>query len=442
MQGYEINYSVDQYLREKYLWNDDYKLLTPNFRQAYDEFLRNTLLSMTTNTLDKKRNSNGTYSLFSFIQKLDPDLQTSRSAKEKKTLEYNYGFVNFIAVGNRNTSNYGLVIQGVHKGSSADKEGLKRGMEITEIDNQRITTANVQACYSKLIKPSSPTSIKVKDKDGKVYTINSGPIYANPIIHHQVNENIGYLVYSAFESGFDQELFDVFKEFKSQNITELILDLRYNGGGDVTSANLISSCIAGDLCIDKTFASYRYNDGRMKVLGNQRPIQKFAYSQYDNLSTSLSAGGLNLQKVYCLVTDDSASASELVINALRGIDIEVILIGTTTHGKNVGMEGVELTAGTDKYLFFPITFQAYNAKGFGDFENGFIPDYEINENKPNGEYFEGYGDFGTESDPLYAKAISLISGSEVTTPTRAVNQAKEQMLVIATPRLNRIGMIK
>ena len=189
-------------------------------------------------------------------------------------------------------------------------------------------------------------------------------------------------MYSAFESGFDQELFDVFKEFKSQNITELILDLRYNGGGDVTSANLMSSCIAGDFCVDKTFASY------MKALGNQRPIQKFAYSQYDNLSTSLSAGGLKLQKIYCLVTDDSASASELVINALRGIDIEVILIGTTTHGKNVGMEGVELTAGTDKYLLFPITFQAYNAKGFGDFENGFTPDYEINENQPNGEYFD------------------------------------------------------
>lgn len=95
----------------------------------------------------------------------------------------------------------------------------------------------------------------------------------------------------------------------------------------------MSSCIAGDFCVDKTFASYRYNDERMKALGNQRPIQKFAYSQYDNLSTSLSAGGLKLQKIYCLVTDDSASASELVINALRGIDIEVILIGTTTHGK-------------------------------------------------------------------------------------------------------------
>ena len=135
-------------------------------------------------------------------------------------------------------------------------------MEITEIDNQRITTTN--ASFYKLIKPSSPTSIKVKDQDGKVYTINFGPIYANPIIHHQVNEKIGYLVYSAFESGFDQELFDVFKEFKSQNITEPILDLRYNGGGDVTSANLMSSCIAGDFCVDKTFTSYRYNDERMK----------------------------------------------------------------------------------------------------------------------------------------------------------------------------------
>lgn len=343
VEGYEINYSVDQYLKEKYLWNDDYKLLTPNFKQAYDDFLRNTLLSMTTNTLDKKRNSNGTYSLFSFIQKLDPDLQSSRSAKEKKNLEYNYGFVNFVAVQTRNTSNIVFVIQGVHKGSSADKAGLKRGMEIAEINNQKITTSNVQTYYSKLMQPSSPTSIEVKDKDGKVYTIDSGPIYVNPIIHHQVNGQTGYLVYSAFESGFDQELFDVFKEFKNQGIEELILDLRYNGGGDVTSANLISSCIAGDFCIGKTFASYRYNDGRMKALNNQRPIQKFVYSLYDNLNTSLSDGGLNLRKIYCLVTDDSASASELVINALRGIDIEVVLIGTTTHGKNVGMEGVELT---------------------------------------------------------------------------------------------------
>ena len=127
------------------------------------------------------------------------------------------------------------------------------------------------------------------------------------------------MVYSAFESGLDQELFDVFKEFKNQGIEELILDLRYNGGGDVTSANLISSCIAGDFSIGKTFASYRYNDGRMKALNTQRPIQKFVYSLYDNLNTSLSDGGLNLRKIFCPVTDDSGSSSELLIKALRCI---------------------------------------------------------------------------------------------------------------------------
>lgn len=441
VEGYEINYSVNQYLEEKYLWNDEYKTLTPNFQQTYDAFLRNTLLSMNTNTLDKKPNGYGSYSLFSFIQKVDPDLQSTRIVMEPKKQEYNYGFINFAAVQDRKTSYIHFVIQGVHKGSSADEAGLKRGMEIAEINNQKITESNYQSNFYKLLQPTAPTTLEVKDKDGKVYSINSGPIFVNPVIHHQVNDNVGYLVYSAFEASFDQELFDVFKEFKNQNIKDLILDLRYNGGGHVNSANLISSCIAGDYCINKTFASYRYNDERMKNTNNKRPIEKFEYDKYSNLGTSLSAGGLNLKKVYCLVTNNSASASELVINSLRGIDIEVILIGTTTHGKNVGMEGVELTADNDKYMLYPITFQAYNAKGFGDFEKGFTPDYEIDENSPNRQNFEGYGDFGTMEDPLYAKAISLISGSDmVTTPTRSVNQTVGR--VMDQPSLQRIGMIK
>lgn len=442
VEGYEINYSVNQILEEKYLWNDEYKTLSPNFQQAYDEFLRNTLLSMKTNTLDKKPNGYGGYSLFSFILKLDPDLQTTRTVMEQKTQEYNYGFINLAAVQERKTSNIYFVIQGVHKDSSADRAGLKRGMEIVEINNQKITEYNYQSNIYELLQPTAPTTLEVKDRNGKSYTLDSGPIYVNPVIHHQVNDNVGYLVYSTFEASFDQELFDVFKEFKNQNIKDLILDLRYNGGGHVNSANLISSCIAGDKCINKTFASYRYNDERMKASNNQRPIEIFGYDKYTNLGTSLSAGGLNLPRVFCLVTNSSASASELVINSLRGIDIEVILIGTTTRGKNVGMEEVKLTANDDKYMLYPITFQAYNAKGFGDFENGFTPDYEIDENSPNKVGFEGYGEFGTMEDPLYAKAISLISGSDqvATTPTRSVNQTAEK--VLAQPSLQRIGMIK
>ena len=75
--------------------NEIHKIYNQSFPKI-EKMSFDYILSMTTNTLDKKRNSNGTYSLFSFIQKLDPDLQTSRSAKEKKTLEYNYGFVKYM----------------------------------------------------------------------------------------------------------------------------------------------------------------------------------------------------------------------------------------------------------------------------------------------------------------------------------------------------------
>lgn len=446
IQGYEINYSVDQYLKEKYLWNDEYKTLTPTFDQAYDDFLENTLMSMTTNTLDKKlyNNSNGSYySLFSYIQKLDPDLQSTRSAIEKKTQEYNYGFINLLPVYNSTEkgSYISFAVQGVYKDSSADEAGIKRSVEITHIDNQIITEINWPQYYLKLLQPTSTSTVVVKDDKGKSYTINSGPIYVNPVIYHQVKNRIGYLVYSSFSSGFDQELFEVFKQFKNENITDLILDLRYNGGGDVRSANLIASCIAGETCIGKTFASYRYNQERMTVLGNKRDIEKFSYSNYQNLNNiSLSAGGLNLRRVYCLVTNNTASASELVINSLEGIGIDVILIGNTTRGKNVGMEGVELTAGTDKYLLFPITFQAYNAAGFGDFENGFTPDFVIDENNPHGKNFEGYIDFGKDNETLYAKAMSQITGTDAASISRSSRQVKGQ--VIAQPTIGRIGMIK
>lgn len=400
-------------------------------------------MSMTTNTLDKKLYNNGNgsyYSLFSYIQKIDPDLQSTRSAIEKKTQEYNYGFINLLPVQYDNTHVF-LAVQGVYKSSSADEAGIKRSVGITHVDNQILTLNNWYQHCLKLLQPTSTSTVVVKDYNGKSYTINSGPIYANPVIYHRVKNKIGYLVYSYFGSGFDQELFEVFKQFKNENITDLILDLRYNGGGDVRSANLIASCIAGETCIGKTFASYRYNQERMEVLGNKRDIEKFSYSSYQNLNNiSLSAGGLNLRRVYCLVTNNTASASELVINSLEGIGIDVILIGNTTRGKNVGMEGVELTAGTDKYLLFPITFQAYNAAGYGDFENGFTPDFVIDENNPHGKNFEGYIDFGKDDETLYAKAMSQITGTDAASITRSSRQAKGQ--VIAQPTIGRIGMIK
>lgn len=452
----EINSAVDKYLKERYLWNDEYNTLSPDFSLAYDKFLENTLMSMSTNTLDKKRYTDGNgrsyYELFSFIQKIDPDLQSTRNAIEKKTKEYNFGFVDMLPVRYEKSPHSGihnvlLAVQGIHPESSAAQAGIKRGTEITHVNGRILTESNWLNYYYSLRLPDSPTSLEITDGKGKTYQINSGPIYPNPIIHSQVtsidSHQIGYLAYSAFEAGFDKELFDIFINFHNQQITDLILDLRYNGGGHVISANLMASCIAGEASRGKIFAAYRYNKSRMEEeFGGERPTELFAYEQYANLNNiSLAAGALNLRTVYCLVSDDTASASELVINSLKGIGINVRLIGMTTHGKNVGMEGTEISTAAAKYLLYPITFQTYNALEFGDYENGFQPTYKIDENNPNGLSFEGYGDFGTEQDPLYAQAISLITGKRsVKSITRSVNQTIGKSL--AKPEVKRIGMIK
>lgn len=450
----EINDLVNNYLKEKYLWNEEYKTLTPDFTLAYDDFVKETLGSMRTNNLDKKvyQGIDGKiyYSLYSYIRKLDPDLRSNtRAGKDKieKEKEYSYGFVGLQPVQELSSSKWFFVIQGVHPGSSADQVGLKRGMEIHKVGGESISTKEWKDIYISLIAGDSRSTQQVTDKDGRVYNINSGPIEVNPVIYSHVKNNhshrIGYLVYSKFDAGFDQELFDVFKKFKKENITDLILDLRYNGGGHVISAQLISSCIAGSAYEGEVFSSYRYNEERMKAIGNKKKTDPFLYSTYENLNTSLAEGAVNLSKVYCLVSGQTASASELVINSLRGIDIEVILIGERTNGKNVGMEGTEFTTKAGTYEFFPITFQSYNAKDFGAYENGFDPDHIINENNPRGREFEGYKEFGAEDEPLYGKAISLITGKpfRMGGSTRsAIEQSR--LTTLPVPETRQIGMIK
>lgn len=341
----EINAKVDEYLREMYLWNDEYKTLNLDHNKGYEDFFYDALGN------GKKINNNNINNFYYDI--LSPDA----------------------------TINYTLT------------EDVVEGGTIT---------------------------------GQKEYTITSKATYNNPVIFSNVKEDIeghriGYLVYSGFEAGFDQELFNVFKDFKNKNVTDLILDLRYNGGGHTMSANLIATCIAGTASQGKVFSSLRYNDERMAKLNNKREDELFAYSSYPNLGTSLSAGSLNLPRVYCLVGNGTASASELVINSLEGIDLDVILIGEKTTGKNVGMEYEEYTVRNNTYRVVPITFQSYNAKGFGEYEKGFEPDILMDETNPYNEQgvFYIHKDYGNNEEPLYAKAIELITGTNPAPQTRS-----------------------
>ena len=456
-KGYTaLNQKVDTYLQEKYLWNNEYETLTRNYNQNYKDFLNKTLMSMTTNTLDKKFKNKNDSSLFSYIREkayislTTSNILTRTTSSKYKRLTYSFGLFRLqSSFSNAEKNKIKFYIKGVYKDSPASEAGFKRGIIITKINGRRPTLSNYKNDYLSLIEPSSISTVTIEDSKGKSYTLTSKAIYENPIlcdtVHTTGSHIIGYLSYQAFDMGFNEELYNVFKKFKSKGVTDLILDLRYNLGGYVKSANLMSTFIAGSNCKNKVFESFRFNATRMKDY-SERPKDYFDYNKSDYLNESPSTVALNLKKVYIIISGSSYSASELVINALRGIDENVILIGTTSGGKNVGMESTEITYNGATYELYPITFQSYNAKGESNYSSGFNPNYKLDEANLKGDnYFDSLTDFGDITEPLYAKAATLITGNiSKRTKTRTTRNIHSMRSITYTelshPRLS--GMIK
>ena len=261
---------------------------------------------------------------------------------------------------------------------------------------------------------------------------------------------IGYLNYSGFDAAYDNDLLHALRDLKAQGISELILDLRYNGGGHVMSANMLSTVIAGSQADGQVFAYYRYNDDRMAdVEGTAEETQmeyveavdrfkeEFYYGDYDG--ADLSREGLGLQRLYVLTTASTASASELVINSLRGIGIDVVTVGETSNGKNVGMEGRYLDLEGYTYEMFPITFQSYNADNYSIPATGVTPDIAAADWDDN----NGYMPFGLD-EPLIAAAIEDITGVTATAATKAAKATplRAQRIDLAAPvRQHPQGMI-
>lgn len=450
----QINKMVHHYLGEMYLWNDEYNTISPDYTQGYKEFLTNNLLRLTTNTLDKKADENGDFSLYSYIEQRhsassEPSGTTHFSASTEKELEYSFGLTGITPINIINADSSRQVyfcVQGVFPESEAATNGIQRGNMISQIDGDKLTADNYAGYYYRLLQPEESQSVTLTLdtllngtlQEYRQVTIKSPASYCNPVVMTKVinsaNHKIGYLVYNSFDASFDQELYNTFVDFKSQGITDLILDLRYNRGGRTTTANLMATCIAGEPCKDKIFSSMRYNNGRMDKRKGKFHDEKFVYPGYSELGTTITNGCLGLNHIYIIATGRTASASELIINSLRGIDIEVTIIGQQTEGKNVGMEYKDLTASSGNvYRVLPITFQTYNAKGESDYANGFAPDTEIDETNPYNQekVFYLFRPYGDNKEPLYAKAIELITG---------INPATEQSLKVASslskPRLN------
>lgn len=203
---------------------------------------------------------------------------------------------------------------------------------------------------------------------------------------------IGYFYYSGFET--EADITDVI--LKMKGVEELILDVRNNPGGYVATCIYLSSLIAPKEVRGKLFCSYRYNE-RISRINEEKTGDKYTYSYFkdDALTANRS---LSLKRLYVLTGPRSASASELLINCLRPY-MPVIVIGTSTTGKDVGMS--PLSSGFCKYVLMPITFRTYNADGIPVPITGIVPDYAFDTDSIS-------GNIGDINETLLGKAIEEI----------------------------------
>ncbi|MCB9201650.1 MAG: peptidase S41 [Flavobacteriales bacterium] len=322
-------------------------------------------------------------------------------------------------------------IRYVVQGSSAEQQGFKRGMFFHKINGKQITTTNY---HSLLYETGNSLKFSILDNEneqlydnGKTITITKSLISEDPIFLEKVIEvggsKIGYLVFNSFSRYYHQEMNDVFGRFKAENITDLILDLRYNSGGDIVTAESLASMILGQNQGD-VFTQYAFNQKHSRY--NYASYFSSSIPVYDANDEVISEPKVNalttLNSIYILTSDDTASASELIINGLRPY-INVILIGDKTIGKNVGSVALKDIPDNDfiydksidyllnkshKYALRLIALKSKNSQGFGEYSDGFNPNYTVSEYdyllnlNPLGDY---------TSEPLLAKAIDLMTGS-------------------------------
>ena len=228
------------------------------------------------------------------------------------------------------------------------------------------------------------------------------PIYNYKIIS-QNDDKIGYLMYNSFIGEYDYELNQVFNTFLSENIDHLVVDLRYNHGGSIRTATALASMITGQFN-NQIFTTLKYNESL------QSNNQDFYFT--NTLNNTSVINSLNLNKVYILTSNRSASASEMIINSLRSY-IDVIQIGDQTVGKSQASQIIYDSQNLSRnnvnsghtYALLPLIAITVNKDDETVPSNGITPDVSIVE-KPS-----EYGFIGDSEEPLLKAALLDIQGS-------------------------------
>ncbi|GJH41783.1 peptidase S41 [Capnocytophaga sp. HP1101] len=433
--GDDVNLRVRDFiwkgLNTYYLWQADVPNLQNNrfgkladtkagTNKAYTQFLR-SFSDPEDLFYNGLLNRYGEIDRFSYITDDYTDLENQfKGITASVGINYAFGFVD-----QAKTKVYAVVRYVVPK-SEAEQQGLQRGDLITTINGQTLNRSNYLQLLQNTAVISFSTYRIVNGKatlTGKTYTLNQNQTPENPVLIHKVfnkgGKKIAYLMYNAFVSDFDEALNDAFAEFKAEGVTDLILDLRYNGGGSVDSATYLASMITGQFN-GQVFAVEKWNSKLQPFRGNER---EYFTSNMVKGSRQVAINSLRLNKLYIITSKDTASASELVINGLKAY-IDVVQVGETTTGKNQGSVTVydytdrqnQVKNPKHKWAMQPLVMKIENAKGVGDYVKGLEPDVYIS------EVVNDLGALGDETEPLLARTLQEITGNVSGRASRAATK--------------------
>jgi C-terminal processing protease CtpA/Prc len=415
----DVNKFIYNGLHDYYLWNSQVPALTNQQYQNKDSL--NAFLNKYT---DPQKLFTSLLFKYKEIDKWSFLVDDSKTIDDwisgtSKTMGYDFMLGR---IGNT-TDVFGFV-RYVYSGSPAEKAGLKRGDVFLTVNDQQLSTTN----YQKLLFDTETYKLgfatienntiipNLRTMSMTAIEMQENPINKDTIFTYE-NQRIGYLVYNGFNADFDIQLNNVIKEFKDANIDQMVLDLRYNGGGSVASSIYLASMIYGT-DNTKVFARSMYNAGLEAYFTEQGGITALD----DNFTKTIAAtdktpatpiNTLNLKKIYIIVSDNTASASELLINGLRPY-MNVVVVGINTVGKYTGSFTVKdwdangNVNPNHKYAMQPIVVKYANVDGVTDFVDGLTPTIKAEED------FANLLPFGDPNETLLKVVLDDIKGLPVT----------------------------
>ena len=305
--------------------------------------------------------------------------------------------------------------------ASSPAVNLKRGTQIISADGVSVESGSDTATLNAAIFPRTSGEthqFEVRDvgaASSRIVSMTTSAITVDPVPLHKVVTTptgpVGYLQFMDHSiKAAERKLVTAVTDLAAANINDLVLDLRYNGGGYLIIANQLSYMIAGPTARNQVFDTPTFNDKHPNVNPVTGAALQPSLFEEETVGLSLASGTdlptLGLSRVFVLTSSATCSASEAIINGLRGIGIDVVQIGTTTCGKPYGFYPRD-NCGT---TYFSIQFKGINAAGFGDYPDGFSPQ---NLNEVEGVAIPGCAvedDFsqllGNENEALFAAALA------------------------------------